>query len=110
MQSGLKWVSRAKIAPPARRAGKERHSAVPLTRIDLCTDGLDSAIRETLLEIIYETLRISPGMVSADGNFELTLTRCAEDPDDAPVVRLNGLPYIHMTPDRLRDLLRRRQR
>ncbi|WP_043817202.1 hypothetical protein [Deinococcus maricopensis] len=83
---------------------------MPLTRIDLSTDGLDPHLREALLEVIWDTLRISPGMVSADGNFELTLTRGKDDPEDAPVVRLNGLPYIRVTPQRLHELLRRRVR
>lgn len=79
-------------------------------RIELCTDGLDPATREALLEAVWNELRISPGMVSADGNFELTLSRCGEPHEDAPVVRVGDALFTHITPDRLVDLIRRRRR
>ncbi|ADV67173.1 hypothetical protein Deima_1524 [Deinococcus maricopensis DSM 21211] len=101
-------MARPRGTPAAPQKGTP--APVPLTRIDLSTDGLDPHLREALLEVIWDTLRISPGMVSADGNFELTLTRGKDDPEDAPVVRLNGLPYIRVTPQRLHELLRRRVR
>jgi len=79
-------------------------------RIEICSDGLDADTREALLEAVWQELRISPGMVSADGNFELALTRCAEPHDDAPVVRIGGSLFTRVTAERLADLIRRRRR
>ena len=79
-------------------------------RIEICTDGLDPDTREALLEAVWNELRISPGMVSADGNFELALTRCGADPEDAPTVRLGGAEFARVTPERLLDFIRRRRR
>ncbi|WP_041230600.1 NAD(P)H-dependent oxidoreductase subunit E [Deinococcus peraridilitoris] len=79
-------------------------------RIEICTDGLDHETREQLLEVVWSELRISPGMVSADGNFELLLSRCAEGQEEAPLVKLNGALFVRVTPDRLADLIRRRRR
>ncbi|MFC4455623.1 NAD(P)H-dependent oxidoreductase subunit E [Deinococcus sonorensis] len=81
---------------------------MPITRIELCIDGLDVSVREALLEVFWEELKISPGMVTADGNIELALAQCGEPPADAPVIRIGSMPYIQVTPERLRTLLRRR--
>ena len=79
-------------------------------RIEICTDGIDPETREGLLEAVWSELRISPGMVSADGNFELALTRCSEPHEDAPIVKFNGTLFTRVTPDRLADLIKRRRR
>ncbi len=81
---------------------------MPVTRIELCIDGLNPEVREALLETIWNELRISPGMVTSDGNTELVLSQCGADAEDAPVVRIGGQPYYRMTPERLALLLRRR--
>lgn len=81
---------------------------MPLTRIELCINGLSPTLREALLEAVWEALRISPGMVTADGNTELTLSQMVVDPEDAPQVLIGGQPYSRMTPERLSTLLRRR--
>ncbi len=80
---------------------------MPLTRVELCTDGLDPASREALLEAVWAELRISPGMVSADGNVELALVQCGAAPGDVPLVRVGGESHPQVTPERLRSLLRR---
>ncbi len=81
---------------------------MPLLRLEILTDGLDPGTREALLETIWEELRISPGMVTADGNFELALVRGGE-PDEAPSLRLADSLHVRVTPERLRDLLRQRR-
>lgn len=81
---------------------------MPLTRIELLLDGLDPQTREALLEVFWQELRISPGMVSADGNFELLLTGGGE-PEEAPTLRLGAAEYPRLTPERLRQLLRQRR-
>lgn len=81
---------------------------MPVTRIELCINGLDPETREALLETIWNELRISPGMTSSDGNTELGLSREPVDPQDAPRVIIGGLPYDRVTPERLTTLLRRR--
>ena len=81
---------------------------MPLLRLELFTEGLDPADREALLEIAWEELRISPGMVSADGNFELVLAR-GGDPDEAPLLQLGDALHVRVTPERLRHLLRARR-
>lgn len=78
-------------------------------RIEICTDGLNPETREALLEAVWNELRISPGMVSADGNFELLLTRCNESSEEAPIVKLNGALFMRVSPERLLDLIRRRR-
>ncbi|MBB6098450.1 NADH:ubiquinone oxidoreductase subunit E [Deinobacterium chartae] len=81
-----------------------------MTLIELCTDGLDPATREEILDIIYSELRISPGGVSADGDFELQLRKCGEDLEGAPYLRINGALFARVTPQRARELVRARKR
>ncbi|WP_424951468.1 NAD(P)H-dependent oxidoreductase subunit E [Deinococcus sp.] len=81
---------------------------MPVTRIELCINGLPVDLREALLETIWNELRISPGMVTSDGNTELALSQDSVAPDDAPLVTIGGQPYYRMTPERLSALLRRR--
>jgi NADH:ubiquinone oxidoreductase subunit E len=84
-----------------------------MTRIELCLDHLSPATRETLLEVIYTELRISPGEITADGNFELELTNHdpdAADPENAPYVRINGLLFARVTESRMRELINGRKR
>lgn len=81
---------------------------MPLTRIELCINNLSPDVREALLEAVWEALRISPGMVTADGNTELAFSQVRVDPEDAPQVLIGGQPYSRMTPERLTTLLQRR--
>ncbi len=80
-----------------------------LHRIELCTEGLGADEREVLLDLIWNELRISPGMVSADGNFELLLSRCAEPPEDAPIVKIDGALFTRVSSEKLRELIARRR-
>jgi NADH:ubiquinone oxidoreductase subunit E len=81
---------------------------MPVTLIELYVAGLDQAVREALLETLWNELRISPGMVSADGDFELGVNQDPVDPQDAPMVKIGNQPHFRITPDKLRMLLRRR--
>jgi NADH:ubiquinone oxidoreductase subunit E len=77
-----------------------------MTRIELCTEGLTPETREAILDAIYQELRISPGEVSADGNFELDLVACSEDLENAPHIKIDGLLFGQVTAERVRDLVR----
>ncbi len=84
-----------------------------MTRIELCLDHISPDTRETLLEIMYEELRISPGEITADGNFELDLTNHdpeTADPANAPYVRIDGLLFLNVTPQRMRELINGRKK
>jgi NADH:ubiquinone oxidoreductase subunit E len=84
-----------------------------MTRIELCLDHLTPETRETLLEVIYQELRISPGEITADGNFELELTTHdpdAAEPENAPYARINDLLFARVTPNRMRELINGRKR
>ncbi len=84
-----------------------------MTRIELCLDHISPTKREDLLEIIYEELRISPGEITADGNFELDLTNHdpeTADSENAPFVRINGLLFARVSPQRMRELINGRKR
>ncbi len=76
-----------------------------MTRIELCLEGLAPPIREGILEAIYDELRISPGEVSSDGNFELELLQCGEDIKDAPYLRINGLLFARVTVQKAKELV-----
>jgi NADH:ubiquinone oxidoreductase subunit E len=77
-----------------------------MTRIELCTEGLSPQTREEILDVIYAELHISPGEVSSDGNFELDLISCGEGVDNAPHLRIDGLPFARVTAARVRELVR----
>ncbi|GGJ31849.1 NAD(P)H-dependent oxidoreductase subunit E [Deinococcus roseus] len=81
-----------------------------MIRLELCTDQLDPELREAILEVIYEELRIGPGMVTADGDFELVLKKCNESLEDAPCFKINDALFAHVTPERVRQLIRARKR
>jgi NADH:ubiquinone oxidoreductase subunit E len=81
-----------------------------MTRIELCTEGLTPDAREAILDVIYQELRISPGEVSADGNFELDLVACDEGADNAPHLRINGLPFGQVDAVRAREIIRGNKR
>ncbi|GAA0518916.1 NAD(P)H-dependent oxidoreductase subunit E [Deinococcus depolymerans] len=82
---------------------------MPVTRLEICTEHLTIDQREDLLDAVWTALRISPGMVTADGNVELVLSQCgpATAPDDAPLVRVNDIEYRNVTPERLVTLMKR---
>ncbi|PTA68226.1 NAD(P)H-dependent oxidoreductase subunit E [Deinococcus arcticus] len=81
---------------------------MPVTRLEICTEHLSIDQREELLDAVWTALRISPGMVTADGNVELVLAQCGGvRPEDTPLVRVNDLEYRNVTPDRLVTLMRR---
>lgn len=82
-----------------------------VTRIELCTDGLTIEDRENILEALYDELRISPGEVSSDGNFELLLQDCHEaDLVGAPYMRIDDAVFARVTPQKARDLVKARRR
>ena len=81
---------------------------MPVTRIELCISGLPTDVREALLETVWNELRISPGMVTSDGNTELALSQDQVAPEDAPVVVIGEQTYSRVTPEKLATLLRRR--
>lgn len=76
-----------------------------MTRIELCTEGLEPRVREEILDVIYEELHISPGEVSSNGNFELELISCGEGVENAPHLRIDGLPFAKVTAERVRELV-----
>ena len=83
-----------------------------MTRIELCLDYITPDTREALLEVLYEELRISPGEITADGNFELDLINHdpeTTNPDDAPYVRINGLLFLKVSQQRMRELINGRK-
>ena len=84
-----------------------------MTRIELCLDHLSPSTREALLEVVYTELRISPGEITADGNFELDLINHdpeTVDPENAPYIRINGLLFARVTENRMRELINGRKR
>ena len=84
-----------------------------MTRIELCLDHISPDTREAMLEIIYNELRISPGEITADGNFELDLTNHdpeTANPDNAPYVRIDGLLFLNVTAQRMRELINGRKK
>ncbi|PNY80037.1 NAD(P)H-dependent oxidoreductase subunit E [Deinococcus koreensis] len=82
---------------------------MPVTRLEICTEHLSIEVREALLDAVWNALRISPGMVTADGNVELALAQCDPDirPEDAPLVRVDGQEFRNVTPERLVTLMKR---
>lgn len=82
---------------------------MPVTRLEICTEHLTIDQRENLLDAVWTALRISPGMVTADGNVELVLSQCgpAVPAEDAPLVRVSGVEYRNVTPQRLVTLMKR---
>lgn len=82
---------------------------MPVTRLEICTEHLSADTREQFLDLVWTALRVSPGMVTADGNLELCLVQCGEvvRPEDAPFVRVGDSEYRNVTPERLQTLLRR---
>ncbi|CAM3776833.1 NAD(P)H-dependent oxidoreductase subunit E [Deinococcus frigens] len=82
---------------------------MPVTRLEICNEHLSVDQREALLDAVWEHLRISPGMVTADGNVELALSQCGAgvNAEDAPLVRVGGQDYSNVTPQKLVSLLRR---
>lgn len=82
---------------------------MPVTRLEICTEHLTIDDREHLLNAVWDALRISPGMVTADGNVELALSQCGDGvrPEDAPLVRVDGHEYRNVTPQRLVTLMKR---
>jgi NADH:ubiquinone oxidoreductase subunit E len=84
-----------------------------MTRIELCLNHITPDTREALLEVLYEELRISPGEISSDGNFELDLTNHdpeTTDPLNAPYVRIDGLLFFQVTQSRMRELINGRKK
>ena len=81
---------------------------MPVIRVELNVEELPSEAREALLEVVWNELKISPGMVTADGTTELTLVQGATNPEDRPLMSIGGVPYPQITPEQLSMLLRRR--
>ncbi|MBZ9750325.1 hypothetical protein K7W42_05540 [Deinococcus sp. HMF7604] len=82
---------------------------MPVTRLEICTEYLAPEDRENLLDAVWTALRISPGMVTADGNVELVLAQCGAGvrPEDVPLVRVGEVEYRQVTPERLLTLMKR---
>jgi NADH:ubiquinone oxidoreductase subunit E len=81
-----------------------------LIRVELCTEGLSVDLREAILDSLYQVLRISPGEVTADGDFELDVVTCGEaDASGAPYLRVGGVIFARVTPQRARDLVSARR-
>ena len=80
---------------------------MPVIRLEICTEHLSIDQRENLLDAVWDALRISPGMVTADGNVELALTQCGAAAEDAPLIRVDGNAYRNVTPERLITLMKR---
>lgn len=82
---------------------------MPVTRLEICTEHLTIDQREDLLNAVWDALRISPGMVTADGNVELALSQCGPgvNAEDAPLVRVGDHEYRNVTPERLVTLMKR---
>lgn len=82
---------------------------MPVIRLEICTEHLSIDQREELLDAVWNALRISPGMVTADGNVELALAQCGPQvrAEDAPLVRVDGQDYRNVTPERLVTLMKR---
>lgn len=78
-----------------------------VTRIELCVDNLDVDRREALLDLLWDELKVSPGMTTASGAAELVLSTCGARPEDAPVVRVGDQVFTNVTPQRLLGLVRR---
>jgi hypothetical protein len=82
-----------------------------MTRIELCTDYLSRETREAILDALYEELHIPPGQVTADGAFELDVVSCKGfDAIDSPVLRVDGVLFMRVTPKRAVDIIRARRR
>lgn len=81
---------------------------MPVIRVELSVEELPSEVREALLEVVWNELKISPGMVTADGTTELTLVQGKARPEDRPLMVIGGVPYPQITPEQLSMLLRRR--
>lgn len=82
---------------------------MPVIRLEICVEHISVDQREALLNVVWDALRISPGMVSASGNVELALKQCGVgvDPADTPLVRIDDQEYRNVTPARLLTLLGR---
>lgn len=82
-----------------------------MIRVELCTEGLSSEEREAILDALYQELRVSPGQVTADGEFELDVVACEEsDPSGRPYMRVGGAVFARVTPQKARDLVSARRR
>jgi NADH:ubiquinone oxidoreductase subunit E len=82
-----------------------------MTRIELCTDHLDRETREAILDALYEELHVSPGQVTADGDFELDVVQCRGfDPEDSPAMRVDGVLFMRINPRQAVDIIRARRR
>lgn len=82
-----------------------------MIRLELCTDGLSVDDRENILDVIWQRLRIAPGMISADGDYELLLSQCGtHDASLAPVLKVNERIYEKLTLERLDTILPKRRR
>lgn len=82
-----------------------------MTKVELCSDFLSVTAREEILDALYQELHISPGQVSADGDFELELTTCGNNLDarGAPYLRLDGVVFARVDARRARSLIATRR-
>ncbi|HEX2863574.1 MAG TPA: NAD(P)H-dependent oxidoreductase subunit E [Deinococcales bacterium] len=81
-----------------------------MTRVELCSDFLSVEAREEILDALYQELRISPGEVSADGDFELEVVSCGNmDASGAPYLKLDGVVFAKVDARRARSLVATRR-
>ncbi len=59
-----------------------------------------------IVEAVSKELGISPGETTADGKFSFELTNCIGACDRAPAMLINDDVHGHLTPEKIRDILK----
>jgi len=61
---------------------------------------------QMIMDSVAEEIGIGPGQTTADGKFSFELTHCIGACDLAPAMLVNHELYGHLTPDKIKELLR----
>jgi NADH:ubiquinone oxidoreductase subunit E len=61
---------------------------------------------QMIIDSVAEEIGIGPGQTTADGKFSFELTHCIGACDLAPAMLVNHKLYGHLTPDKIKELLR----
>ncbi|MCP4626301.1 MAG: NADH-quinone oxidoreductase subunit NuoE [bacterium] len=61
---------------------------------------------QMIIDSIAAEIGIEPGQTTADGKFSFELTNCIGACDLAPAMLVNHELYGHLTPDKIKELLR----
>jgi len=61
---------------------------------------------QMIIDSIAAEIRIAPGQTTSDGKFSFELTNCLGACDLAPAMLVNHELYGHLTPDKIKELLR----